>query len=297
MKVDVKKIDATTRELKFEVPKERVSKKLDQVYQDIAKEAKIKGFRPGKAPRHVIEAHHGRLAHDETIKQIIPEVYQEAIAQEKLEPIDMPEIQDVDFKDGAVSFTARLEIRPEVKVKDYKGVKVKRKSSEATDEEINKTLELFKQGQKKDKQFILDDAFARELGFPNLEDFKSSLRRQLEIDKDRQNRIDVENQIVEQILKNAQLTVPSSAVKKQVEHRIRDIRHRMEHQGMKKEDIDKRIEEMQKELKEVSERDLRVYFVFEKIAELEQITVEEGENMVSKVLAFLLKEAQWEGGK
>jgi len=294
MKVDVKKIDATTRELKFEVPKERVTQKMAEVFQEIAKEAKIKGFRPGKAPRHVLETHHGRLAQDETIKQIIPEVYREAIEKEKLDPIDLPEIQDVNFKEGVISFTARLEIKPEVKVKDYKGIKVKRKSSQITDEEINKTLEMFKQGQKKDKEFVMDDAFARELGFPHLEDFKSSLRRQLEIDKDRQNRIDVENQIVEQILKNAQLTVPPSAVKKQVDHRVEDIRHRMEHQGLKKEDIDKRIDEMQKELKEVSERDLRVYFIFEKIAELENITVAEKENMVSKVMGFLLKEAKWE---
>jgi len=51
MKVDVKKVNELRRELKFEIPKDRVSTKLDQVYREIGKSAKIKGFRPGKAPR------------------------------------------------------------------------------------------------------------------------------------------------------------------------------------------------------------------------------------------------------
>lgn len=294
MKVDIKKIDAITRELKFEIPKERVSQKLDEVYQEIARTAKIKGFRPGKAPRSVLEAHHGRLAYGKTVEQIVSEVYREAIDREKLEPIDLPEIQDVNFKDGMISFTARLEVKPEVQVKDYKGIKVKRKSSEVTDEEIHQAMELFKQGQKQDKEVVINDTFVRELGYPTLEDFKSALRGQLVVEKDRQSHRDVENQIIGQVLKNAQLTVPPSAVKKRVQYRIGELRHRLEDQGMKKEDIDKRIEGLQKDLEEVCHRDLKIYFTFEKIAQLENIAVEQTDSLVGQVMQFLLKEAAWE---
>lgn len=297
MKVEIKNIDSTKRELTFKIPKERVSQKLNEVYEGIGREAKVKGFRPGKAPRHVLEQHYGKLAHEEMVKQIIPEAYQEAIEKEKLAPIDLPDIEDVSFKDGIVSFTAKMDIKPEVKIKSYKGIKVKRKSAEVTDEEIKKTLEFLKKGQGKEKEIIIDDAFAKGLGYPNLEDFKNSLRRQMEIDKDRQNRIEVENQIVDHLIKNASLTVPSSAVKRQLEHRMEDQKKHLTAYGLKKEDIDKRIEESKKDLEKASQRDIQLYFILGKIAEMENINVSKEENLFNKVMEYLLKEANWEEGK
>ena len=92
MKVDVKKIDPVRRELRFEIPRDRVKVTLDEVYSDIGKHAKVKGFRPGKVPRHILEQHHSRLAEEEAIRKIIPQVYQEALEKEKIAPIDLPEI-------------------------------------------------------------------------------------------------------------------------------------------------------------------------------------------------------------
>ena len=140
MKVEVKKIDATCRELKFEVPKERVSKKMEEVYQEIGKTATIKGFRPGKAPRHLLETHHGKLVKEETLKQLIPEIYQEGLEREKINPMDLPEIHDVSFKDGIIAFSAKLDVRPEVKIKNYKGIVVQRKPSTVSEEDVNETL-------------------------------------------------------------------------------------------------------------------------------------------------------------
>ena len=293
MKVEVKKIDVTKRELKFEIPRERVAQKLNEVYSDLGKVAKIKGFRPGKAPRHVLEAQHSDLAREETVKKLIPEVYREGIEQEKLEPLDMPEILDVDFKDGIIRFTAKLDIKPDVKVKDYKGIKVKRKSNQVTDEEIDKTLEYIKKGQGKDKEIVLDDAWARGSGYPNLEEFKEFLVRQMEMDKDRQNRMDVENQIVEALLKNASVTAPASLVKRQLEHRISETKHRLRQQGLPEEQLNQQDEQLRKELEKPVEKDVQVYLVLDKIAELEKITVNEGESLSHKVMEFLLKEADW----
>ncbi len=293
MQVEVKKLDPVRRELKFKVSKERVSKTLEEVYKDLSKKAKVKGFRQGKVPRNVLEAQYSHTAQHEVMNKIIPEVYQEAIEQEKLAPMDMPEIQDVDYKDGEVTFTAKLDIKPEFEVKDYKKIKVNRKSSEVTDEDINKTLEYFKQGQGKEKEVPIDDAFANGLGYPNLEEFKKSLSRQIEIDKDRQNRADVENQIFEVLLKKTKLTVPQSLVKKQLERRVEDSKKRMKSQGISDEEIQKKDEEMRKELKGMVEKDLTIFLILEKIASMENIEVKEGENLPAKVVEFLLKEAEW----
>ena len=63
------------------------------------------------------------------------------------------------------------------------------------------------------------------------------------------------------------------------------------------EDIEKKEAEMREELRKSAQRDIRIYFILEKIAELENITIEKGENLFHKIIGFLLKEAQWEETK
>lgn len=296
MKVAVKKLDGVKRELKFEVPKDRVSQKFDEVYKELGKIIKVKGFRPGKVPRHILESQHSDKAKDEVFRKIVPEVYHEGIIQENLTPLDMPEIDDVSFKDGIITFTAKLDIKPEVIIDGYKGIKVKRKSSEVTDDEINKTLEYFKKGQGQDDKnpIEINDAFAHGLGYPNLDDFKKSLSRQLEMDKDRQNRADVENQIIESLIKKAKLTLPESLVRKQIEHRVGEQKQNLQKQGLSQEELDKKITELRKELKVPVEREVKIYLILDKIASDENIEIKEGENLPAKVIEFLLKEAKWE---
>src|SRR5471030_2740282 len=122
MKVEVKKVDALKREMKFEIPREKVSEAMDAVYNEIGKHAKVKGFRPGKVPRHILVTSHGQLAKNETIKKIIPQAYQDGVSQHQLNPIDMPEITEVNLKAGVLPFTATLDIRPEVAVGKYKEI-------------------------------------------------------------------------------------------------------------------------------------------------------------------------------
>jgi FKBP-type peptidyl-prolyl cis-trans isomerase (trigger factor) len=294
MKVEVKKVDALKRELRFEVPKDRVNKTMEEVYQAIGKVAKIKGYRPGKAPRNVIVSTHANVAREETIKKLIPEVYHEGVEKEKIDAIDLPEIGDVNLKDGILTFTAKLDIRPEIKIKNYKKIKIQRKSSKVTDEDINKTFEILKQGQGKDKEVVVDDAFARGLGFPNLAEFKQALTRQLEMDKDRQNRMDVENQLVDALMKEVKFMVPQSMAKKQMDYRLYEARQHYKSHGMPESEIQKKETELREQLKDAVERDVKVYLIFQEIAKQENITAAQGENIMTKVMEFLLKEADWQ---
>jgi len=239
MKVEVKKVDALKREMKFEISREKVTAAMDVVYIEIGKHAKIKGFRPGKVPRHILATSHGQLAKDETIKKIIPQAYHDGLSQQKLDPIDLPEISNVDLKDGVLTFTATLDIRPEVEITKYKGINVERKKSDVTEEEIQKTLDFFKKG-RAEQEVTVDDNFAKGMGFPSLEEFKTALKRQLEFDKDRNNRMDVENQIVEELIKNAKLLVPQSLVKRQLYHRLNEALKRLKSQGLSDEDLKKK---------------------------------------------------------
>lgn len=296
MKVEVKKIDTLRRELKFEIPKERVSQTMDEVYNEIGKYAKIKGFRSGKVPRHILTASHGKLAQEETIKKLIPQVYHEGIGEYKLNPIDLPEISEVDLKDGVLKFKAVLDVRPEVKIEKYKSIRVQPKTNKVTEEDMNRTLEFFKKGQG-DKEVAIDDTFAKGMGFPSLQEFKEALTRQLQIDKDRQSRLEIENQIVEELLKNAKLTIPQSLVKRQLVYRTQETLKRFKNHQLSEEELKKKEEEIRKELEPIVERDVKVYLILEEIAKLENIEVKENENMAVKVMELLLKEAKWEETK
>jgi FKBP-type peptidyl-prolyl cis-trans isomerase (trigger factor) len=293
MKVEVKKLDALKREMKFEIPREKVTAEMEAVYTEIGKHAKIKGFRPGKVPRHILVNSHGQLAKDETLKKIIPQAYHEGLSQQQLNPIDLPEITDVNLKEGVLTFTATLDIHPEVQVSKYKGISVERKKSEVTEEEVQKTLEFFKKG-RTDQEITIDDNFAKGMGFPSLEDFKSALKRQLESDKDRNNRMDVENQIVEELIKNAKLIVPQSLVKRQLQHRINESLRRLKSQGMKDEELKKKEEDLRTQLVPAVEREVKIYLILEEIGKLENITnADPNESLPGKVMEFLLKEAKW----
>ena len=138
-----------------------------------------------------------------------------------------------------MTFTATLDIRPEVEISKYKGINVERKTSEVTEEEVQKTLEFFKKG-RGEKEVGIDDNFAKGMGFPSLEEFKTALKRQLEFDKDRNNRMDIENQIVEELIKNAKLIVPQSLVKRQLHHRLNEALSRLKSQGLKKKNLRKK---------------------------------------------------------
>ncbi|MDE1921395.1 MAG: hypothetical protein KGJ09_07815 [Candidatus Omnitrophica bacterium] len=297
MKVEVKKVDALKREMKFEVPRQKVTEAMDAVYEEIGKHAKVRGFRTGKVPRHILASSHGQLAKDETIKKIIPEAYHEGLSQHQLDPVDLPEITDVNLKDGVLTFTATLDVRPSVEVGRYKAISVVRQTSEASEEELSKAMEFFKKG-KGEGDVVIDDNFAKGMGFPNLEEFKKALKHQLEFDKDRNNRMDVENQIVEDLLKNAKLVVPQSLVKRQLQYRLNDALRRLKSQGAKDEELKKKAEELREQLQPVVEREVKVYLILEEIAKRENITVADpNDSLPVKVIEFLLKEAAWKDAK
>ena len=293
MNVDVKDLNEVQRELSFEIPRERVTKTLDEVYKNIGRKAKIKGFRPGKVPRRILEKEFRADAEMELIKKLIPEVYQEGVEAHAIQPVARPDIKDVSYKDGLITFKAVVDVQPEIKITKYKGIKVKRKKIETTEEELNQTLEYFKKGQPQDKEVKIDDTFARSLGYPDLEDFKRSLRRQLEIDKDRQARADVENQVIEALLKATKFTVPPSLVKEQVEHALKHEREQWQRQGLSGEDMRQKETEARKALQEPCERQVKVYLILNEIAKLENIVLGENENFYHRVMEFLLKEAEW----
>lgn len=147
MKATWEKIEKNLGVLEVEVEAERVAAALDKAFQKVAKRANVPGFRKGKVPRPIFEARFGvESLYQDAIDILLPEVYSEAVDQTDIFPVDRPEVDVEQFAKGQpFKFKARITVKPEVKLGDYKGVEVPAVSAEVSEEELNAELERLQQ--------------------------------------------------------------------------------------------------------------------------------------------------------
>lgn len=142
MNITVEDVAPCKKRLKIEVPANRVQQAYDRVADDFQKEARIPGFRPGHAPRTVVVKKFHKDIESEAQRTLVPEAYQEAIAEKKLRVVSQPEIEDLKYQSGlSLSFSTLVELVPEFKLPEYKGLVIKKQDSEVNDEEVDKTLQ------------------------------------------------------------------------------------------------------------------------------------------------------------
>lgn len=143
MKVTLEKKEKNQVLLEVQVDPDRVEKAYDRAYRQLAREVRIPGFRPGKAPRPIVERTVGvdYIKHTAFEKFLLPEVYPQAIEEGKVEPIAEPEVELVSFeKDQPLVFKATIEVRPEVTLGDYTGLEVTAPKVEVTEADVEERL-------------------------------------------------------------------------------------------------------------------------------------------------------------
>jgi trigger factor len=145
METTVERTAEHTVKLTIEVPTEQLTKDLDRTYRAIAREVKIPGFRPGKAPKTIIDAQVGAdVVLEEFVNSSVPTYFRTAVTDEDLAPIGEPEVDVEQLEPGKpFIFTATVEVRPrlELTAQDYEGVKVERPSTEVSDDEVDAWVE------------------------------------------------------------------------------------------------------------------------------------------------------------
>lgn len=289
MKTEVKKLDSAKREISIEVSGDAVKNKYDEVFKKISQEAKIPGFRPGHAPMDMIEKHYGSHAHEQVLKELIPDIYNEAINKENLDVIELPEISEVKLDKTTLAFKATVEISPEISLKNYKGLKVNYKKVSVAADEIKRSIDSLKESRKLDS---IDDNFAKGLGYPSLADLEKALENQIYLQKENQQRQDVENQIVETLLKETEFKVPQSLINRQLQDLVRHAKVDLAMKGVPKEKIDEQEKELTKNLEAEAKRQVQVYLILAEIAKKENIKIDD--HMPHHVMEFLLRSANWE---
>src|SRR5690349_11221472 len=142
MKVKVESKPESVSTLQIELPPEEVSKEWDTVAASFARFAKIPGYRPGKAPRAVIDKRFRKEIQEEVTKKLVSKSYREAIEQKKLRVASLTNLEDVQFgEDKSMKFQATVVTAPEFKLPDYKNISVQLPDTKVTEQEIDATVE------------------------------------------------------------------------------------------------------------------------------------------------------------
>ena len=140
--VKVKKQKELKRELKVSVPSSMVEAKKMKRFEEIAKTAKMPGFRPGKAPINIIQSQYGNQVNQETLSDVLESSYAEVITEKELKPAGPPEVSIDQFVDGSdFQYTATIEVFPEFKLKGLDKIKLERPSATVKQSDINEMVE------------------------------------------------------------------------------------------------------------------------------------------------------------
>ncbi len=125
MKVEVETQPGSVSTLQIELPPEEVSKEWDSIANSFARFARIPGYRPGKAPRSVIEKRFRKEIQDELTKKLVSKSYHDAIEQKQLRVVSLTNLEDVQFgQDKSMRFRATVVTAPEFELPDYQNIPV-----------------------------------------------------------------------------------------------------------------------------------------------------------------------------
>ncbi|MBN1847415.1 MAG: trigger factor [Deltaproteobacteria bacterium] len=146
MKTTVEDLTSVKKKLMIEINAEEVEKRVDKTFRDYGKKAKIKGFRPGKIPRKILENYFGKQIIEEVADSLVRETLPKALDETKLLPLNIPLIENEVLKKGSeYHYSAIMEVKPEFDLAEYKGIEVEKEICSITDEDVTKQLEAIRE--------------------------------------------------------------------------------------------------------------------------------------------------------
>jgi trigger factor len=151
MKTELKDISPTRKQIDVEIDAAAVRDVYDRISDNYAKQASVPGFRPGHAPRAVVRTRFKDQIRTEVLRELLPDAVQKAVEEHKLEPLGEPEL-NLENSEGldklgqqSISFNVSVEVLPEIKLGDYKGLAVSRTTRPVKDEDIDRVIESLRE--------------------------------------------------------------------------------------------------------------------------------------------------------
>jgi trigger factor len=150
MQVSVESIGKLERRMQVQVPAERVSKEIATRLKELSRTARLKGFRPGKAPLTVIRQQFGQQVHREVIGELLQSSFSEAVTQNQLAPAGSPRIEPQSVAEGQdLTYVATFEVLPEVTLRPFESLEIERITAEVTEADIDAMIERLRKQQMK----------------------------------------------------------------------------------------------------------------------------------------------------
>ena len=144
--------------LEFSIDKATFDAAVEKVYRKQVKNINVPGFRKGKAPKSVIEKMYGAgVFYEDAINDLIPENYEAAVKEANITPVAQPEIDVVSLDDNGLVLSAKVAVKPEMQIKDYKGIEAVKTVAEVTDEQVDRELDMIRERNSREIE-ITDEA-------------------------------------------------------------------------------------------------------------------------------------------
>ncbi len=368
--IKLEDLSPVKKKMSFEIPWIEVKEELDAAYRNVGKKAKIKGFRPGKIPRKVLETYFKDHAEEDTITNIINKYYWQAMEERRIAAVSKPDIAQEGIKENTdFSFTASFEIEQDFEPKSYQGMAVEKERIQITENNLEDRLgqirqmfatmeeikeerpvaigdfvtidftgslngESFKElkadnyflelGSKKfipgfeeqlvgmksgetksigvtfpeeyhEKKFAgkdvtfsvtvkdikekklpeIDENFIKNFDkYGSLEDFKNDVRKSLEEEAGRISQTNLQNRILDSLIKDNDFEVPASLVERQIYFMMADTHKRMTSAGMDEKNVTELSLKMHDKFKDDAVKIVKSFLIIKKIAEKESLKVD-----------------------
>src|SRR6266513_2811124 len=151
MKTELREISPTRKQIDVEIEPEAVRAVYDNVSDRYAKGANVPGFRPGHAPRGAVRTRFKDQIRTELLRELLPDAVQKAVEEHKLAPLGEPEL-NLENTEGLselgakpISFSVNVEVLPDIKLGDYKGLEVARRTRPVNDEDLDRVIESLRE--------------------------------------------------------------------------------------------------------------------------------------------------------
>jgi len=144
--VTVQNLAPCKKLLRVDVDAQTVDATIDETTKDYMKHARLPGFRPGKAPRHLIVKSFASQIDDDVRRKLISENFRKAVTEQKLNVVGAPDIEEIQFGRGqALQFAATVETAPEFELPDYRGMPIKKPVATVTEEDIERAMNVLRE--------------------------------------------------------------------------------------------------------------------------------------------------------
>ena len=146
MKCDLEVLTPTQRKLRVEVPADRVAKTFSRIYREFGRRANVRGFRAGKVPQQILRGLYGADIQAQALSEIVEASLGEAVKEQGLDLVSEPRLDAGDLSEAQpFTFSAVMEVRPEIELGSYRGIALNRPRADVDDEQVDRTLQAFQE--------------------------------------------------------------------------------------------------------------------------------------------------------